>query len=117
VKPLIYLYSRGAEAASTLESPLLPAVRLYWGWQFAQAGWRKMHGIAKSTVFFASVNIPFPSENAHFVAGLEFLGGNVLILGIGSRSIALLLSVNMFLAYWTANRDAPVSFFSDPGKF
>jgi putative oxidoreductase len=117
MKPLIYLYSRGAEAASTLRSPLLLAVRLYWGWQFAQTGWGKMHNIAKITGFFASLNIPFPSVNAHFVAGLEFFGGILLILGLGSRLIALLLSVNMLVAYWTADRDALASFFSDPGKF
>lgn len=116
MKPLIYLYSRGAEAASTLQSPLLLAVRLYWGWQFAQTGWGKMHDIAKITGLFASLNIPFPSVNAHFVAGLEFFRGIFLTLGLGSRLIALLLSVNMLVANWTADRDALVSFFSDPGK-
>jgi putative oxidoreductase len=114
---LIYLYSRGAEAVSTLQSPLLLAVRLYWGWQFAQTGWGKMHDIAKITGFFASLNIPFPSVNAHFVAGLEFFGGILLILGLGSRVVALLLSANMLVAYWTADRDALMSVFSDPGKF
>jgi putative oxidoreductase len=75
-----------------------------------------MHDIAKITVFFASLNIPFPSVNAHFVAGLEFFRGIFLTLGLGSRLIALLLSVNMLVAYWAADRDAPVSFFADPGK-
>ena len=114
---LIHLYSRGAEAALTLQSPLLLAVRLYRGWQFAQAGWGKMHDIAKITGFFASLNIPFPSVNAHFVAGLEFFRGISLTLGLGSRLIALLLSVNMPVAYWTADRDALVSIFSNPSKF
>jgi hypothetical protein len=50
VKPLIHLYSRGAEAASTLQSPLLLAVRLYWGWQFAQTSWSKMHDISKNYI-------------------------------------------------------------------
>jgi putative oxidoreductase len=117
MKYLISVYSRGAAVASALQSPLLLAVRLYWGWQFAQTGWGKMHNIAKITAFFASLNIPFPSANAHFVAGLEFFGGILLILGLGSRVVALLLSVNMLVAYWTADRDALMSFFSDPGKF
>jgi putative oxidoreductase len=76
-----------------------------------------MHNIVKITDFFASLNIPFPSANAHFVAGLEFFGGILLILGLGSRLIGLLLAGNMLVAYWTADHEALVSFFSDPGKF
>jgi putative oxidoreductase len=52
-----------------------------------------------------------------FVAGLEFVGGILLILGLGSRLIGLLLTVNMLVAYWTADREALFSVFSDPGKF
>jgi len=117
VKHILHWYSRASTTASYLQSPLLLAVRLYWGWQFAQSGWGKMHNLAKITDFFASLNIPFPSANAHFVSGLEFFGGILLILGIGSRLIGLLLTFNMFVAYWTADREALVSFFSDPGKF
>jgi putative oxidoreductase len=117
MKFLFSYYTRASALASYLQSPLLLAVRLYWGWQFAQTGWGKMHNIAKITDFFASLNIPFPSANAHFVAGLEFFGGILLILGLGSRLIGLLLAGNMLVAYWTADHDALVSFFSDPGKF
>ena len=52
-----------------------------WGWQFAQTGWSKMHDIARITAFFASLNIPFPSVNAHFVAGLELFRGISLTPG------------------------------------
>jgi putative oxidoreductase len=55
--------------------------------------------------------------NAHFVSGLEFVGGILLILGLGSRLIGLMLSVNMLVAYWTADREALFAVFSDPGKF
>ena len=117
MKYLIQWYERASGLASCLQSPLLLAVRLYWGWQFAQTGWGKMHNIGKITAFFASLNIPFPSANAHFVAGLEFFGGILLILGLGSRLIAFLLAGNMLVAYWTADHEALLSFFSDPGKF
>jgi putative oxidoreductase len=36
---------------------------------------------------------------------------------IGSRIIGFLLADNMFVAYWTADREALTSIFSDPGKF
>jgi putative oxidoreductase len=117
MKQLMHWYSRAGAAVSWLQSPMLLAVRLYWGWQFAQTGWGKLHNLEKITDFFASLNIPFPAANAHFVAALEFVGGILLILGLGSRLIGFLLAGNMLVAYWTADHDALVSVFSDPGKF
>ena len=40
-----------------------------------------------------------------------------MALGLGSRLISLVLSVNMIMAYATADRGALLSVFSDPGKF
>jgi putative oxidoreductase len=117
MKSLVRLYSRFSTVASYLQSPFLLAVRLYWGWQFAQNGWGKMHNIAKITGYFSSLNIPFPSANAHFISGLEFVGGILLILGLGSRFAGLLLAADMFVAYWTAEHEALTSIFSDPGTF
>jgi len=117
MKILIQWYSRFATFADYLQSPFLLAVRLYWGWQFAQTGWGKLHNLAKITSFFMDLHIPFPAANAHFVAGLEFVGGILLILGVGSRLIGFLLAGNMLVAYWTADHEALTSIFSDPGKF
>ena len=64
-----------------------------------------------------SLNIPFPAANAYFVSGLEFFGGLLLILGVMSRFTSLLLVFDMFVAYWTADREALTSIFSDPAKF
>jgi putative oxidoreductase len=114
---LLRLYGRVASAFSSLQSVMLLAVRLYWGFQFAQTGWGKLHNLAKITGFFASLNIPFPGFTAPFVSTLEFVGGILLMLGLFSRPIALLLACNMFVAYWTADREALSAIFSDPGKF
>ena len=103
--------------ASSLQSPFLLLVRLYWGWQFAVTGWGKVNNIEKVTNFFATLGIPFPGVNAHFIAGLELVGGILLILGLASRPIALVLTGNMLVAYITADWDAFVSFLSDPDKF
>jgi putative oxidoreductase len=111
------IYRRVVAALSTLQSPMLLAVRLYWGFQFAQTGWGKLHHLDKITAFFASLNIPFPRLNAPFISLLEFAGGILLGLGMLSRPIAFLLACNMFVAYWTADREALTSIFSDPGKF
>jgi putative oxidoreductase len=111
------LYQAASKQLSLLQSPFLLAIRLYWGWQFAQTGWGKLNHLAKITGFFASLGIPFPAFNAHFVAGLEFFGGLLLILGLASRLTGLLLAGNMLVAYWTADHEALVSIFSDPGNF
>jgi putative oxidoreductase len=117
VNQLLRTYRRAVSSLSQLQSPMLLAVRLYWGFQFAQTGWGKLHNLAKITAFFASLNIPFPAFNAPFVSTLEFVGGILLMLGLFSRPIALLLAGNMLVAYLTADREALASIFSDPGKF
>ena len=48
---------------------------------------------------------------------MEFFGGALLIIGLGSRVVGLVLSFNMFMAYIAADREALRSIFSDPGKF
>jgi putative oxidoreductase len=118
MKNLLNLYSRFEIAASHLQSPFLLLVRLYWGWQLVESGWGKLHHLDKITEFFASLNIPFSAFNAHFVSGLEFFGGILLILGLASRLTGLLLTINMMVAFWTADREALMTAFSDdPSKF
>ncbi len=104
-------------ASSSLESPFLLAVRLYWGWQFMQAGWGKLHDIGKVIGFFTDLGIPAPALNAYFVSALEFGGGLLLLLGLGSRLIALPLVIDMIVAYITADREALFSIISNPDKF
>jgi putative oxidoreductase len=111
----LYLVFEGA--ASSLRSPFLLAVRLYWGWQFVQTGWGKLHRLPHVIEFFTSLGIPAPALNAYFVSGLECVGGILLILGLGGRIIALPLAFDMIVAYLTADREALGSIFSDPGKF
>src|SRR5215471_1492031 len=117
LKPIARLYSLFQKAAAYLQSPLLLAVRLYWGWQFFQTGLGKLRDIDKVVDFFTSLNIPHPVFTAHFVGSLECVGGALLFLGLGSRLVALPLTVNMIVAYITADREALLSFFSDPTKF
>ena len=93
-------------AASGLQSPFLLAMRLYWGWQFMQTGWGKLSDIHKVVGFFTQLGIPAPALNAWFVSGLEFAGGLMLIVGLGSRLVALPLVIDMIVAYITADREA-----------
>jgi len=111
------LYAAAVRICNSLQSPFLLFVRLYWGWQLIQSGWGKLHNLAKVTEFFTSLNLPMPAQTAFFISCVEFFGGLLLILGLLSRLNALVLTVNMLMAYITADREAFLSFFSDPDKF
>ena len=110
-------YSLFALSANSLRSLFLLLVRVYWGWQFAQTGWGKLHNLPHVIEFFTSLGIPAPAVNAYFVSALELVGGILLALGLGSRLIATPLTIDMLVAYATADRQALLSIFSDPGKF
>jgi putative oxidoreductase len=111
------LYNWFAKATSNLQSPFLLVVRLYWGWQISQNGWAKLHNIPHVTDFFASLGLPAPAATAIFVSSTELIVGILLALGLLSRFGALALTIDMTVAYITADREALLSFFSDPGKF
>jgi putative oxidoreductase len=111
------LYARAVNAASLLQSPFLLFVRLYWGLQLAQNGWGKLHNLGRVTEFFASLGLPAPGPTAAFVATVEFLGGILLAIGLFSRFVGLVLTIDMIMAYVVADREALFSIFSDPGKF
>ena len=110
-------YALFLRAANALQSPLLLAIRVYWGWQFWQSGWGKLSDISKPIEYFTSLGIPAPVFNAYFISLLETGGGILLILGLGSRLIALPLLVDMLMAYVIADREALGSIISEPDKF
>jgi putative oxidoreductase len=114
---LRHLYQRVFALADYLQSPFLLAIRLYWGWQLIESGWGKLHNLGKVTEFFTSLGLPMPAQTAVFISCLEFFGGILLALGLLSRLIALMLTVNLIVAYITADREALFSIFSDPDKF
>jgi putative oxidoreductase len=111
------LYAWAVRAASTLQSPLLLFVRVYWGLQLAQNGWGKLHNLAHVTEFFSRLGLPAPGFTATFVASVEFIGGLLIAIGLFSRFVGLVLTIDMLMAYITADREALFSIISDPDKF
>lgn len=105
---------------SSLRNPLLLAIRLYWGWQFATDGWGKLTHLDRVTDYFGnSLHLPAPAATALFVAIVEFAGGILFAAGLGSRLVSLVLFVNMTMAYLAAPDDR-VNFshiFSKPEDF
>lgn len=111
------MYAFAVRAASKLQSPFLLFVRLYWGIQLAQNGWGKLHNLGRVTQFFSSLGLPAPAATATFVSSIEFIGGILLAIGLLSRFVGLVITIDMLMAYIMADREALFSFFSDPGKF
>jgi putative oxidoreductase len=110
-------YGTFLKIANALQSPVLLLLRLDFGYQFAESGWAHFNNMPDFIKMFEGLNIPAPSLNAHFIAGLELVGGILLALGLGSRLISLLLAGDMFVAFITAERENLTSIFSDPDKF
>ena len=112
------LYASFERALLAMRSPLLLLIRCYWGIQFVQAGSAHFGHMANFREFFSTLHVPAPGVMALLIALLEFVGGLFLILGLLSRLTALLLMLDMVVAFGLADRDALSTIFtSDPSKF
>jgi len=103
--------------SSSLQSALLLALRLYWGWSFFQTGKGKLMNLDQTTEFFTTLHIPFPGLNAALAGATECFGGLFLLLGLASRLTALPLIGTMIVAYLTAEIEVVKNVFNDPDKF
>lgn len=90
-------------------APLL--TRLVIGYAFHQSGGGKLANFDNTVSFFTDLGIPFPSANAAFIARLEYYGGLLLIVGLGTRIVAALLGSTMAVALLTAHRQELVDIF------
>jgi putative oxidoreductase len=83
----------------------LTVLRVVTGIVFFMHGWQKitMFGIAGFTGFLTQLGIPGASLAAVIVIALELLGGLALILGIGTRFVAIPLAINMLVALFTVH--------------
>ncbi len=114
IRPLLAKFDT---LASFLQSPLLLAIRLYWGWQFMQTGWGKLTNLERTTGFFESLHIPLPKVNAIMAGGTECIGGFLLLIGLFARPASVPLIFCMGVAYATADRESLQAITSDPDKF
>jgi len=120
VQKITEMYDAFAALMSHLQSPLLLAIRLYWGWQFATDGWGKLNHLDRVAEYFGGqLHLPAPSATALFVAIVELAGGILFAAGILSRLVSLVLFVNMTVAFLAAPDDRVnfSHFFSKPEDF
>lgn len=104
-----------AKIGSWLQSPLLLALRLFFGISFILAGFGKLQDINSFINNVRSLNIPYPEITGWIAALSEFIGGSLLTVGLLSRIAALFLASTMLVAYATAHFDAVSTFFTNPG--
>lgn len=107
------------KVGDSLQHLFLLALRLNWGIQFFQSGYGKFQNHAKVVGFFTELGIPMPELNAWFVAGVECVGGILLLLGLASRPIGAVLTINMLVAYLSVAEDRAkfFNFFFDQDAF
>ena len=98
-------------------SPLLLAMRLYWGWLLFQAGLGKLENIGAFAKNLSAMNFPFAYQQAYIAATIECVGGFCLMIGFASRLMAIPVIVTLLVAYATAHRTALISIFSKPQEF
>lgn len=77
--------------------------RLVFGQAFLLAGLTKLNSLEQTTQQFTDLGIPLPHLQAPLIAGLEFLGGILLVVGLGTRIVSLLLAATMVVAVATAH--------------
>jgi putative oxidoreductase len=92
---------RSIAGALAFLAPLL--TRLVIGIAFHYTGHGKLQNLDRTTDFFGSLGIPFPHFNAIFISLLEFVGGLFLVVGLGTRIFAGLLSCSMIVALLTSD--------------
>lgn len=100
-----------------LQSPLLLAIRLVWGWGFFETGFGKLSNHAKTVEFFTGLGLPLPGFNAWIAGGAECVCGLLLLAGLASRAASLPLIATMSVAYLTAHADTLHAIFDDPDAF
>ncbi len=85
----------------------LTALRIVLGVVFIAHGAQKFtQGIPGVAQGFAGMGVPLAEVAAPLVAGLELVGGILLVLGVATRVVGLLLAVDMVVAGLLAHATA-----------
>ena len=102
---------------SLLKSPLLLALRLFFGISILLAGWGKLNNIAQFSDTLLTLHIPYPEIMAWVTALSEIIFGFFLAVGFLSRLSAIPLIIVMCVAYATAHVESIHTIVQDPLNF
>jgi putative oxidoreductase len=73
-------------------------LRIMWGGVFLWEGILKFVYAHQGVGGFTKLGLPFPGATADFIAVLEIVGGILLLLGLGTRLIAIPFMIEMLVA-------------------
>ncbi len=91
----------GSQLAHSLDWLAPLAMRLYFGYFWAETGWAKLHNLAGFAQRFVGWGIPYPHISAALSAYTEWIGGILLIVGLLTRPVLIPMMFNMFVALVT----------------
>lgn len=116
----IYLTTRGYDlllaSGSHLQSFVLLALRLTWGWQLLESGYGHLTHVEKTLEAFKGWGVPMPLLNVYISGTTELVGGGLLMLGLATRLIALPLVFNFIVAFLTASRSTLIQIIAGPQR-
>jgi len=103
LQTLTHYYDRGLSALRHADGlgPLL--LRVYLAPIFIIAGGHKLSAIESTAGYFEYLGLPAPELMAYFAGGTEFIGGWLILVGLGTRLVALPLMMTMVVAAVTAH--------------
>lgn len=81
------------------------ALRLFLAPIMLQSGWTKYVGFDGTVSWFGQLGLPFPELMGALAVGAEIIGGVLLIIGLGTRLIAIPLMIVMLVAAFAVHWD------------
>ena len=92
------------QGSSHLEQYAILLVRVSIGLFFAISGGNKLFAAGGTKPVYDTLvkaKIPFPRQTAYFVAGVEFVGGSLIVMGFLSSAACVALLIDMIVATLT----------------
>lgn len=82
-------------------------LRVVLGVTFLFHGFSKFQmGIPNVGKFFGTLGLPFPGTLAYIIVAIEIIGGVMMIIGLGTRLVAVLFAATMLGALFTTKMTA-----------
>ncbi|MDB5752266.1 MAG: DoxX family protein [Ramlibacter sp.] len=79
--------------ANTTQDTLALVGRILLAWMFIPAGFGKIAGFAGTVAYATSAGLPLPQVGVALAVLIELLGGIALLVGFGTRWVALALAL------------------------
>lgn len=97
------LYDRYSAAMSSLRDLAPLILRVVLGYGFFEPAWNKLQDVNAIGEWFESMELPAPYLQAWLATLTEVLGVVLLVLGLGTRIIAIPLTIVMLVAIKTVH--------------